>query len=115
MATLQQPPVQWGQRIQTVTVAGAYTVDSGQNPDGIVLCNLGSAAAITLPANTLGRVLYFVDIGGAASTKNITLTPAAGQINGGSTYVLNLNRAAIGIVGDGTNWWVFAEYNGTVI
>lgn len=115
MTTAYQPDMLWGARMTTKTVTGAYAVDSGSTPDLVVLCNLGSAAAMTLPANTLGRVLHFVDVGGAASTKNITLTPAAGQINGSSTYAINTNRAAIGIVGDGTNWWVFSEYNGTVI
>jgi hypothetical protein len=102
-------------RLQTVTITNTYTVDSGTYPDCVVLCNFSAAKAVTLPAHSLGRVLAFKDIAGNASTNNITLTPASGNIDGFSTYVLNLNKAGVLLVDDGTNYWVIAAYNGTVI
>ena len=55
------------------------------------------------------------DSGALAGTNNITLTPASGTINGAATYVININKASVVLVGDGTNWFVWASYNGTVI
>jgi hypothetical protein len=89
-----------------VTKTTAYTCDTGSVPDYVVLCNLSAPHIMTLPANTLGRVIRYKDIAGNAATDNITITPASGNIDGASTYVMNVNHQAIEVVGDGTNWWV---------
>ena len=64
---------------------------------------------------TAGRVLRIKDIAGNAGTDNITVTPNTGTIDGSATYVLNINKAGVELTSDGTNWFVTAEYNGTVI
>jgi len=104
-----------GQSVQSVTKTGAYTCDSSAQGDYVVLCNFSAAHAVTLPPATSGRVIKVKDIAGNAATDNITITPASGTIDGASTYVLNLNHAGVELTCDGTNWWVTAEYNGTVI
>jgi hypothetical protein len=103
-------------KLQVVTTTGAYTFDSGTYPDVVVLCNFtGAGHAVTLPTNTLGRICFIKDIAGTAGTDNITVTPAAGDIDGSATYVINLAHGGILVAGDGSNWWVLAAYNGTVI
>lgn len=97
------------------TKTTTYVCDSGSVPDYVVLCNFSAAHPVTLPAATSGRVIKVKDIAGNAATDNITITPASGTIDGASTYVLNLNHAGVELTCDGTNWWVTAEYNGTVI
>jgi hypothetical protein len=106
-----------GMYLQTVTKTAAYIVDSGAYPDTVVLFGgLAGGVACTLPAPTLNRVLVIKDAAGAASTHNITITPHASEdIDGASSYVLNLNYAGVTLGCDGTNWLVLSEYNGTVI
>lgn len=104
-----------GEWLQVVTITNTYTLDSGTYPDTVVLCNFSSAHSVTLPTTTAGRTAFIKDIAGNASTNNITITPAAGNVDGASTYVINLNHASVELISDGANWWVLAEYNGTVI
>ena len=42
------------------------------------------------------------------SANTLTLTPAAGQIEGGASYVVagGVNRASITIMSDNVHWWV---------
>ncbi len=72
----------------------------------VVTKTSGEATNIPLPAGVLGRTLVIKDGKGDALTNNITLTPAAGTIDGGATFVLNLNRQSATIVYDGTEWEV---------
>jgi hypothetical protein len=105
-----------GQQVGTVTKSAAYTVDTGSQTSDYVIFMTGNAFTVTLPAPTPGRFLIFKDIAGNASTQNKTIAPHASEtIDGASSYVLNLNYAGIKLISDGTNWWVTAEYNGTVI
>lgn len=69
---------------------------------------------LTLPVPTAGRVLTIKDIG-TAFTNNITVTPNTGTIDGATTYVINLSKAAIQLTSDETNWWVTGSYNGTTV
>lgn len=87
---------------------------SGAN-DCIVVSNLGVAGpvAVTLPAGSTKQLFFIVDGKGDAATNNITVTPAAGNINGAASYVINVNKAAIGFIYDGTQWTVFAEFGNT--
>ena len=58
------------------------------------------------PVGFGGRTLIVKRIDTSANT--LTLTPAAGQIEGGASYVVagGVNRASITIMSDNVNWWV---------
>ena len=63
-----------------------------------------------------GRALFFKDISGGASTNHVTISPHVSEtIDGASSYVMTLNYAGVHLQSDGTNWYVVAAYNGTVI
>ena len=104
-----------GQRVTTRTIASTGTVDSTATSDFQIFCNFSAAGSVTLPVPTAGRVLRIKDIAGNAGTDNITVTPNTGTIDGSATYVLNINKAGVELTSDGTNWFVTAEYDGTVI
>lgn len=97
-----------GQIIGTrvVIAAGVVTVTAA---DYMVIVNKTSGAATTLnlPAGVLNTVFIIKDGKGDAGANNITVTPAAGNIDGASTYVMNTNYAAIGLVYNGTQWNIF--------
>jgi hypothetical protein len=87
------------------SVVADYTVDAS-GPDGTVFVNKASAAAITLPAPSIGRQITIRDNSGAANTNNITISPHASEkINGASTSVINTAYGVKTLVSDGTNWF----------
>jgi len=83
--------------------------------DFTVMTNLSvaGAVAVNLPAGIDGTVYAIVDAKGDASTNNITITPASGNINGAATYVINLNKAGVLIQYNTTEtqWKVIAEFS----
>lgn len=92
--------------VRVVTAAGAVTVTSA---DYYVMINktVGAATTVNLPSSpVVGQTHVIKDKKGDAATNNITLTPAAGNIDGAGTYVMNINRMSIKIVYDGTEWSV---------
>lgn len=63
------------------------------------------AVAVTLPAGVTGQVFYLKDgIGLAAPATPITITPAAGTIDGAATAVINAPYGALTLVYSGTEW-----------
>lgn len=95
-----------GTRVATTT-----PVTVSATADCVVVTALASPGAVTvnLPAGVAGQVFMIVDGTGDAGTNAITVTPAAGLINGASTYVINRDRGAIIITYNGTAWSVVAE------
>lgn len=92
--------------IRVVTAAGAVTVTAA---DYTVEVNktTGAATAVNLPATPVtGQHFYIKDGKGDAATNNITVTPAAGNIDGSATYVINQAYGAVEIQYDGTKWVV---------
>ena len=89
--------------VRVVTAAGAVTVSA---TDSIVVVNktVGAATTVNLPAGVTGRVYTIKDGKGDALVNNITLTPAAGNIDGAGTYPMNLNYQAVTLVYNGTEW-----------
>lgn len=88
-----------------------YAIDSGPNPDLIILCNSGGGAlAITLPAPTMGRLLIIMDWAGAASGgKPISIHQhAADTINGLTSVIITFAYSSITLWSDGINWFVIA-------
>lgn len=90
--------------VRVVTAAGAVTVTTS---DYTIVVNktVGAATTVNLPASPLtGTVFYVKDGKGDAATNNITLTPAAGNIDGAGTLVINANYGGYQLVYNGTAW-----------
>ena len=96
---------------QNTPVSNPYTVDSGSNnTDCVILCNFGASSGIVLPSTlTTGRLLLIKDISNSASTNSITITAPAGQIEGSATYTIASNNGWVGLVCDGSNWWIWDQ------
>ena len=85
---------------RTVTTTATVTANNC-----IILCNHSAAFTLTLPAATDGRVLIIKDISNAAFTNNITVTRAGSDlIDGSVSYIMNVNRMAIMLVGRSGAW-----------
>lgn len=63
------------------------------------------AVAVTLPAGVTGQVFYLKDgLGLAAPATPITITPAAGTIDGAATAVIDAPYGSLTMVYNGTQW-----------
>mgnify|MGYP003148298267 FL=1 len=91
------------------TKTGNYSVTAS---DGFILIDhSGSSGDITLtlpaPASGLsGESWHFIDTGSAGTYKTI-IDGNGGNVNGSSTYNLIGAKAAVSIVSDGTNYYVY--------
>lgn len=97
-------PLLYASSVRSVTAAGAITTTTA---DVYVCVNktVGAASAVaifTSPAT--GYVLTVLDCKGDGATNNITITPAAGNIDGAGTFVINTNYGAWQGVYTGTIW-----------
>lgn len=91
---------------RVVTAAGVVTVSA---TDHVIVVNktIGAATTVNLPVTpTTGRELIIKDGKADANSNNITLTPAAGNIDGSGTFVMNLARQATTLIYSGTEWSV---------
>jgi hypothetical protein len=52
---------------------------------------------------------------GDAATNNITVTPAAGTIDGSSTAVINTNYGSMQLIYNGTQWNIIAESGASIL
>lgn len=93
---------------KTRTITGDTTMVFA---DDTILANLGAAAALTLPSAALSKGKRFCvrDIGGNFSTRNCTLTPASGTINGGASLALATDNGTTYFMSDGTNWFTLGK------
>lgn len=92
-------------KVRVVTAAGAVTVSA--TTDNIVIVNktTGAATTVNLPASPTTGLTYTIKDGkGDAATNNITITPAAGTIDGAATSVISTNYGSRDIVYNGTQW-----------
>lgn len=92
------------QSLRVVTAAGAVTMAAN---DDVVVVNktVGAATTVNLPSSPSTSQRHTIKDGkGDAATNNITVTPAAGTIDGASTFVMNANYHSIGVVYNGTEW-----------
>lgn len=63
------------------------------------------AVAVTLPAGTTGQLFYVKDgLGLAAPATPITITPAAGTIDGAATATINAPYGSLTLVYSGVEW-----------
>ena len=101
--------VNCGLALQTVAKTANYVIDSGSNPDYLILCNKSGAMNVTLPDPTLttGRTFVIKDITGNAQANPITIVRHGSEMIDGLTasYVLNANNGWVKLTSDGTNWW----------
>ncbi len=86
------------------------TPQTMQTSDAFLYVNVGSAAAVNLPAGVSGQIYGIVDISGIAATNNITVTPnGAETINDAANYVIRSNYGAVVLQFDGTQWRITSE------
>jgi len=65
------------------------------------------AVAVTLPIGVLGKVINIKDgLGLASPLTPITITPAAGTIDGAATAVINTPYGSLTLVYDGVQWLI---------
>jgi len=92
-----------GRVVNTHSVATTYTT---LITDDVIFANSsGGAFTITLIASPVTGTTYRIkDVTGSAATHNITVAPSAGNIDGASTYVININYESIDVIYNGTSW-----------
>lgn len=95
-----------GQVVKTTTVTTTYSILSS---DYVIFADpSGGAFTITLPnaATQAGMIFRVKDSSGTASTNNLTIDTAGGNIDGSATFVISTNYAAAEFCSDGTNWFI---------
>lgn len=96
-----------GPEILGVRVAVATPVTVVAATDEVVSVEVPGpvAVAVNLPAGVTGQVFYLKDgLGLAAVATPITITPAAGTIDGAATATINAPYGALTLVYSGTEW-----------
>ena len=87
----------------TRTANGAASANAG-----FIICNKASALAVTLAdGTTVGETKFFSNKGAG----DATITPS--NLAGGSSVTIQQNEA-VGLIWDGTNWYIYANYAGTL-
>lgn len=95
-----------GTQVLAVTIATATPV-TVTNTDDVISVEVtpATAVAVNLPAGVTGRVFNIKDGLGLASVATpITITPAAGTIDGAATAVINVPYGSLQLVYSGTEW-----------
>lgn len=73
--------------------------------DGFIFVDTSGARTINLNASPVrGQWFIIKDNVGSAAANNITVVPAAGNIDGAGSYVMNINYGSITVVYNGTQW-----------
>ena len=91
--------------MRVVTASGAITVSATTDYFICVNKTTGAATAVNLPASpATGQTYLIKDCKGDAATNAITVTPAAGNVDGAATYVINTNRASVAVTYTGAEW-----------
>lgn len=91
------------------TVSADYSIAASDNT---VLVNTTSGAiAIQLPSPSgiSGRIYTIKKIGIGGIDKELTITPAAGTIDGGNSYIIYNDWTFVSLQSDGTNWYVIKK------
>ena len=92
---------------RVVIASGAVTVSATTDYIVEVDKTSGAATVVNLPATPATGLTYVIKDGkGDAATNPITITPNAGNIDGSSTYVININYGSATISYDATKWIV---------
>lgn len=92
----------------TVGYASVTTTPYTASADTYIIgVNRAGPVAITLPANTAGRIIAIKDESGNASVNNITITPASGTIDGQANLVIAGNYVSYTLYCNGSNWFIY--------
>jgi hypothetical protein len=92
-----------------ITSPGSYPYTT-LNTDYIILVDTSSARTINLIATpNTGQTYYIKDNVGSALTNHITVSPAAGNIDGSSSYTILTAYGFVGLVYNGTQWNVISK------
>lgn len=91
-------------RVVKTTVPGAYPYTT-LTTDYVILVDTSSARTINLVASPVTGTTYRIkDNVGSAAANNITITPAAGTIDGAASYVISSNWGSVDLVYNSTAW-----------
>jgi hypothetical protein len=94
--------------VRNVTAAGNVTVTAADMVVGVNKSS-GAATQVDLPAGTDGMRFWIKDAKGDAATNNITVVPAAGNIDGSANYVINTNYGSVALAYFGGKWNVVGK------
>lgn len=94
--------------VRNVTAAGNVTVTAADMVVGVNKSS-GAATQVDLPAGTDGMRFWIKDAKGDAATNNITIVPAAGNIDGSANYVINTNYGSVALAYFGGKWNVVGK------
>lgn len=101
--TTQTPMVGSNDAVK-VRIPGAYPYTAVPQ-DYLIVVDTSSARTINLNASPVtGQVYRIKDNTGSAAANNITVTPAAGNIDGAASYSINVNFGSIDVTYNGTQW-----------
>jgi len=98
---------QLGAASHVLTEADTGTLYITRTLTGTCSIQLPNPAGLTSAA----RTQYAIYDAGAASTNNATITTAGGNIDGGSSFVIDNTRMGATFITDGTNWVSIANTN----
>lgn len=91
------------------TVSSNYTLTGADNT---VLANTTSGAitlSLPAPGSFAGRIYTIKKVGTGGIDNQLTISPASGNIEGGSTYVIYNDWTFVTIQTDGTNWYIIRK------
>lgn len=91
---------------RSVTAAGAVTVSATTDYYVGINKTVGAATVVNLPAGVTGMTFVIKDEKGDAAANNITITPAAGNIDNAGTKIMNVNLQSVTLFYNGTQWTV---------
>lgn len=89
-----------------VRVCLTTPVTAAAASDHVIVTKLSTPGpvAVSLPAGVAGQTFVIQDGTGDAASNNITITPAAGTINGAGTKTISTNYGRTTLYYDGTQW-----------
>jgi hypothetical protein len=91
------------------TVSSNYTLTGADNT---VLANTTSAAitlSLPAPGSFAGRIYTIKKVGTGGIDNQLTISPASGTIEGGSSYVIYNDWTFVTLQTDGTNWYIIRK------
>ena len=97
---------------RVITSDSSYTVSTSGADYVIMTDTTSNAITVTLPTVdsgdvlTVGRVIHVIDIGGNASTNNITITSAS-NISGATSQIIAENYNSISVISSTSAWFVY--------
>lgn len=91
------------------TVTANYTATAADNT--LLANTTSSAITITLPVGTTiaGRIYTIKKVGTGGIDNQLTITPGAGTIDGGSSYTIYNDWTYVSLQTDGSNWYVIKK------